>query len=257
MDFIKNIFFTFLTFTQCFLGFWPHLGSSGALLGLRVAPWSPRGSSVDPAQPLQTPSIPGRCLHFTPCFAMLHVGTLRGPFETIVNSMHPGFRVSSAIPWHPSGAPWGAEGCTYSLLGGFLGLPGDSLGCPREPSGALLVLSGTPRGLPGLPVGSPGTLPGHPGHSLWTPRDSPGLPGYSPWTPPPTPPRYSPGVPGAPRGLPGVSRDSPGSPGTLPGLPGYSPGTPRGTTLWLPGGTAEAGWRTTWELHEYRYMQSS
>jgi len=24
--------------------------------------------------------------------------------------------------------------------------------------------------------------------------------------------------------------------------------------LWLPGGTADAGWRTTWETHEYPYM---
>ena len=204
---------------------------------------------MDPAKPLQIPSIPGRCLHFTPCFAMLHVGTLRGLFETIVNSMHPGFRVSSAIPWHPSGAPWGAEGCTYSLLGGFLGLPGDPWGAFGRRLEPFWVLSGPPRGLPGLPVGSLGLSR----DSLGTPCGLPGTPRDSLGTPR-GPPRYSPGVPGAPRGLPRVSRDSPGSPGTLPGLPGYSPGTPRGTTLWLPGGTAEAGWRTTWELHEYRYI---
>ena len=183
-------------------------------MGRRVAPWASRGSPVDPAQPLQIPSIPGRCLHFTPCFAMLHVGTLRGPFETLVNSMHPGFRGSSAIPWHPSGVPWGAEGCTYSHLGGFLGLPGDSLGCPRAPSGALLGALGASPGSPGTPCGVPWDSPGTP----WVlPVDSPGLPG-TPWVlpvdPPGTPrdslglPVDSPGSPGTPRGPLGLSRDS-------------------------------------------------
>ena len=146
---------------------------------------------------------------------MLRVGTPRGPFETIVNTMHPGFRVSSAIPWHTPGAPWGAEGCTYSHLGEFLGLPGDSLGCPRAPSGALLGALGASPGSPGTPCVVP---PGLSRDSLGTPCGLPGTPRDSLGTPL-GPPRYSPGVPGAPRGLPGVSRDSPGSPGTLPGLP--------------------------------------
>ena len=161
---------------------------------------------------------------------MLHVGTLRGPFETIVNSMHPGFRVSSAIPWHPSGAPWGAEGCTYSHLGGFLGLPGDSLGCPREPSGALLGALGASPGSPGTPCGVPWDSPGTP----WVlPADSPGLPG-TPWVlpvnPPGTPrdslglPVDSPGSPRTPRGPLGLSRDSLGT-------PWVSPGTPRGSQV--------------------------
>ena len=154
---------------------------------------------------------------------MLHVGTLRGPFATIVNSMHLGFRVSSATPWHPSGAPWGAQGCTYSLLGGLLGLPGDSLGCLREPSGALLGALGASPGSPGAPCGVPWDSPGTP----WVlPVDSPGLPG-TPWVlpvdPPGTPreslglPVDSPGSPGTPRGPVGLSRDSLGTPQRIPG----------------------------------------
>ena len=58
----KKSFLSFLTFTLFFLGFWPHLGSSWV-------PWVAPGRRADPSRLLQIPSIPGRCFHFTPCFA--------------------------------------------------------------------------------------------------------------------------------------------------------------------------------------------
>ena len=156
---------------------------------------------MDPSRLLQIPAIPGRCLHFTPCFAMLRSGSPLGPFESIANTMHLGVRVSSrgafghswcflGSPGLSLGHPWCILGFPGLSLEPLWGLPGDSL----EPLWGLL----------GAPGDSQVT-----GDSVGTPGDSPRIPGDSP---------------GTPRGLPGVSRDTPGSPGTLPGLPGYSRG---------------------------------
>ena len=145
---------------------------------------------MDPSRLLQIPAIPGRCLHFTPCFAMLRSGSLLGAFESIANTMHPGFPGVFRGPLGPSWCTLGSPGLSLEPL---WGLPGDSL----EPLWGLL---------------------GPPGDSQVTP-----------WVLPATPPTPG-DSPGTSHGLPGVSRDTPGSPGTLPalGTPGVSPGNPLG-----------------------------
>ena len=160
---------------------------------------------MDPSRVLQIPAIPGPCLHFTPCFAMLRSGSSLGPFASIANTMHLGSPVSSGTPWDPLGALWG---CPWNLLGVSPGAPGASLGSPgASPGHSRDSLStpgdspGTPRGLPGAflrsPGVSPGTSPGFPGYSRNS-RDSLGTLPALPWD--------SPGSPGTPRGLLGLPR---------------------------------------------------
>ena len=164
------------------------------------------GRRADPSRLLQIPAIPGPCLHFTPCFAMLRSGSPLGPFESIANTMHLGFRVSSR----------GALGHSWC----FLGSPGLSLGHPW------CIL-----GFPGLSLEPLWGLPGDSLEPLWGLLGSPGDSQVTPWVLPVTPP----GLPGTLPGLPVDSRGSPGTPrGPLGlsrdflGTPGVSPGTPRG-----------------------------
>ena len=180
----------FLTFTSSFLGFWPQLGSSWASLGSSWVPGVAWGRRADPSRLLQIPAIPGRCLHFTPCFAMLRSGSPLGPFESIANTMHLGVRVSSR----------GALGHSWC----FLGSPGLSLGHPW------CIL-----GFPGLSLEPLWGLPGDSLEPLWGLLGPPGDSQVTPWVLPVTPP----GLPGT---LPGLPVDSRGSPGTPRGPLGFS-----------------------------------
>ena len=170
------------------------------------------GRRADPSRLLQIPAIPGRCLHFTPCFAMLRSGSPLGPFESIANTMHLGFRVSSR----------GALGHSWC----FLGSPGLSLGHPW------CIL-----GFPGLSLEPLWGLPGDSLEPLWGLLGPPGDSQVTPWVLPVTPPGLPGTLPGLPvdsrgclLGHPGVPWDSPGAPWVLPGpllvLPGYSQVTP-------------------------------
>ena len=128
----KLLIFDFSWFYTMFLRF---LASSWLLLGSLGAP----GCPVDPPRLLQIPSIPARCLHFTPCFAMLRFGSLLGRFRSIVNIMHPGFRAFSAVPWDTYCPPWGSRACPWDLSGPQQG----PLGSPASPN---WVPTGSPAG---------------------------------------------------------------------------------------------------------------
>ena len=217
------------------------LASTWLFLGALGSSWVPGvawGRRVDPSRLLQIPAIPGRCLHFTPCFAMLRSGSPLGPFASIANTMHLGFRVSSGAPWDTLGALWCSRGCSWSLLGISPGAPGASLGSPGASPGHSWGSLCTPGGSPGTPRWLPGASLRSPGVSLATPRDSLGTPGDS-WD-----------SPGALLGLP---RGSLGAPGASSGSPGASPGHPWGSTpassvpgCWHPAGTATRLIRTSW-----------
>ena len=146
---------------------------------------------MDPSRLLQIPAIPGRCLHFTPCFAMLRSGSPLGPFESIANTMHLGVRVSSR----------GALGHSWC----FLGSPGLSLGHPW------CIL-----GFPGLSLEPLWGLPGASLEPLWSLLGPPGDSQVSPWVLPGYSRRASGASPGTPRVLPGSLLVFPGDSQVIP-----------------------------------------
>ena len=136
---------------------------------------------------------------------MLRSGSSLGPFESIANTMHLGFRVSSR----------GALGHSWC----FLGSPGLSLGHPW------CIL-----GFPGLSLEPLWGLPGDSLEPLWGLLGPPGDSQVTPWVLPVTPP----GLPGTLPGLPVDSRGSPGTPRGPLGLSRDSLGTPGVSPAWAP-----------------------